>query len=91
MLLYYKAFLVSVCYCRVQIKPNQHSELQQLRRHISACFDNVSGYLMPHPGLKVATNPTFDGRLSGNSYGYGIMYVGIMKNTRHTCPVVLFE
>ncbi len=51
-------------YC-VQIMPTQHDELQQLRRHIIGCFDAVSCFLMPHPGLKVATNPNFDGRLAG--------------------------
>ena len=49
----------------VQIKASQHEELQKLRRHITACFDNISCYLMPHPGLRVATNPNFDGRLAG--------------------------
>lgn len=48
---------------RLQISDKQHPELQQLRRHISSCFNNISCFLMPHPGLRVATNPNFDGRL----------------------------
>ncbi|XP_073996880.1 atlastin-like [Rhodnius prolixus] len=48
---------------RLKIKPNQHSELQFLRRHIKSCFSDINCYLMPHPGLKVATNPYFDGKL----------------------------
>nr|KAG5710728.1 hypothetical protein BaRGS_035130 [Batillaria attramentaria] len=48
---------------RLQVSDKQHQELQQIRRHISSCFDNISCFLMPHPGLRVATNPHFDGRL----------------------------
>uniref|UniRef100_A0A8C9SEU9 Atlastin GTPase 2 n=1 Tax=Scleropages formosus TaxID=113540 RepID=A0A8C9SEU9_SCLFO len=42
---------------------NQHEELQNVRKHIHSCFSNISCFLLPHPGLKVATNPWFDGRL----------------------------
>ncbi|VVC43134.1 Guanylate-binding protein, N-terminal,P-loop containing nucleoside triphosphate hydrolase,Guanylate- [Cinara cedri] len=49
---------------RLQISDKQHPELQSLRKHIKSCFSEISCYLMPHPGLKVATNPKFDGRLS---------------------------
>ncbi|XP_028982914.1 atlastin-2 isoform X2 [Betta splendens] len=48
---------------RLQVKENQHEELQNVRKHIHSCFSNISCFLLPHPGLKVATNPYFDGRL----------------------------
>ncbi|KAK3572770.1 hypothetical protein QTP86_007382 [Hemibagrus guttatus] len=48
---------------RLKISENQHEELQNVRKHIHSCFTNISCFLMPHPGLKVATNPLFDGRL----------------------------
>ncbi|KAL4612860.1 atlastin-2-like isoform X3 [Arapaima gigas] len=48
---------------RLQVKQNQHEELQNVRKHIHSCFSNISCFLLPHPGLKVATNPCFDGRL----------------------------
>lgn len=48
---------------RLKISENQHEELQNVRKHIHSCFTNISCFLMPHPGLKVATNPHFDGRI----------------------------
>ncbi|XP_078261418.1 atlastin-2 isoform X4 [Rhinoraja longicauda] len=48
---------------RLEIKQNQHEELQNVRKHIHSCFAKITCFLMPHPGLKVATNPSFDGRL----------------------------
>lgn len=51
---------------RLQISDKQHPELQSLRKHIKSCFSEINCFLMPHPGLKVATNPKFDGRLFGN-------------------------
>ena len=50
---------------RLKISEKQHPELQQVRMHVRDCFDNISCYLMPHPGLKVATNPSFQGHLEG--------------------------
>ncbi|VDK51652.1 unnamed protein product [Anisakis simplex] len=49
---------------RLQISEKQHVELQQLRRHIRSCFDTISCFLMPHPGLKVSTSPLFRGQIS---------------------------
>ncbi|CAH0756655.1 unnamed protein product [Diatraea saccharalis] len=49
---------------RLKVSDKQHPELQSLRKHIAACFSEIACFLMPHPGLKVATNPHFDGRLT---------------------------
>jgi Guanylate-binding protein, N-terminal domain len=49
----------------LQIVDGQHTELQQLRQYLRMCFAKISCYLMPHPGLTVATSPKFDGRLQG--------------------------
>ncbi|XP_055848492.1 atlastin isoform X1 [Episyrphus balteatus] len=48
---------------RLELSDKQHPELQSLRRHIKSCFTEIACFLMPHPGLTVATNPNFDGRL----------------------------
>ncbi|XP_076464209.1 atlastin-2-like [Babylonia areolata] len=48
---------------RLQVTDKQPEELQQVRRHISSCFQRISCFLLPHPGLSVATNQCFDGRL----------------------------
>ncbi|XP_035687248.1 atlastin-2-like isoform X1 [Branchiostoma floridae] len=48
---------------RLEIADKQHEELQNVRRHIKKCFEKTGCFLMPHPGMKVATNPVFDGRL----------------------------
>ncbi|MEQ2217881.1 putative RING-H2 finger protein, partial [Xenoophorus captivus] len=45
------------------VKNYQHEELQNVRKHIDSCFTKISCFLLPHPGLKVSTNPHFDGRL----------------------------
>ncbi|KAM4622016.1 atlastin-3-like [Polymixia lowei] len=49
---------------RLQVKEAQHEELQTVREHIHSCFTNISCFLLPHPGLKVATSPSFQGQLS---------------------------
>ncbi|XP_066510065.1 atlastin-2 isoform X3 [Hoplias malabaricus] len=48
---------------RLQVKQNQHEELQNVRKHIHSCFSSINCFLLPHPGLRVATNPHYDGRL----------------------------
>ncbi|KAJ8925953.1 hypothetical protein NQ315_009806 [Exocentrus adspersus] len=48
---------------RLEVNEHQHTELQSLRKHIRSCFMEIACFLMPHPGIKVATSPTFDGRL----------------------------
>uniref|UniRef100_A0A8C5QM20 Atlastin-1 n=1 Tax=Leptobrachium leishanense TaxID=445787 RepID=A0A8C5QM20_9ANUR len=48
---------------RLKVSENQHEELQNVRKHIHSCFTNISCFLLPHPGLTVATNPNFDGKL----------------------------
>uniref|UniRef100_A0A671LSR0 Atlastin-3-like n=1 Tax=Sinocyclocheilus anshuiensis TaxID=1608454 RepID=A0A671LSR0_9TELE len=48
---------------RLQVKPTQHEELQTVREHIHSCFTSISCFLLPHPGLKVATSPAFTGQL----------------------------
>lgn len=52
----------------LKVKENQHEELQTVREHIHSCFTKISCFLLPHPGLKVATNPSFEGQLKGIFY-----------------------
>lgn len=48
---------------RLQVKEHQHQEIQSVRNHIHSCFSSVTCFLLPHPGLQVATSPDFDGKL----------------------------
>lgn len=49
---------------RLEVSDQQHVELQRLRKHIKSCFSEIACFLLPHPGLKISTDPQFDGRLS---------------------------
>ena len=48
---------------RLQVSDFQHVELQNLRKHINSCFERIDAFLLPHPGLRVATDPKFEGQL----------------------------
>lgn len=52
---------------RLEVSEKQHTELQALRQHIQSCFSSIDCFLLPHPGLTVATSPKFDGRNRGMS------------------------
>ncbi|KAI0980188.1 hypothetical protein GJ496_004807 [Pomphorhynchus laevis] len=49
---------------RLKMNPDQHAELRTLRQQLIDSFKKINCFLMPHPGLKVASHPQFDGRLS---------------------------
>ncbi|KAJ0173421.1 hypothetical protein K1T71_010570 [Dendrolimus kikuchii] len=49
---------------RLEVHEGQHEELQKLRVYINKIFEDLACFLMPHPGLKVATNPEFDGKIA---------------------------
>jgi len=53
----------SVLDMQLKVEDKQHAELQALRRGLTSCFSNMSGFLLPHPGRHVATNPKFKGDL----------------------------
>ncbi|KAL3320650.1 Atlastin-3, partial [Cichlidogyrus casuarinus] len=40
-----------------------HSELKNLRIHLKSCFSRLYCFLLPHPGMEVASDPNFDGKL----------------------------
>ncbi|XP_035261416.1 atlastin-2-like isoform X2 [Anguilla anguilla] len=67
---------------RLQVKQNQHEELQNVRKHIHSCFSNIGCFLLPHPGLRVATNPSFDGRLKDIDDEF-------KKELKHLVPLLL--
>ncbi|KAI6233894.1 GB1/RHD3-type G domain-containing protein [Aphelenchoides fujianensis] len=50
---------------RLETNDTQHPEHQQIRNQIRESFDDLKGFLMPHPGLEVAESPPgFAGNLS---------------------------
>ncbi|XP_017780386.1 PREDICTED: atlastin-like [Nicrophorus vespilloides] len=48
---------------RLQANDKHHPDMKSLRNHIKSCFTEIACFLMPHPGLQVATSPHFDGKL----------------------------
>ena len=49
----------------LQLTEGQHAELKLVREHVRSCFDNLFGFMMPHPGLVIATGGSEDGKLAG--------------------------
>ncbi|XP_077554329.1 atlastin-3-like isoform X2 [Haemaphysalis longicornis] len=49
---------------RLKVSDELDPELQNLRHDIQSCFSEISCFLMPHPGKKVASGPRFEGCLS---------------------------
>ena len=50
---------------QLQHREDMDNELGETRDQIYSYFEKVFCFLMPHPGLKVAEDKCFDGRLSG--------------------------
>ncbi|KAL1421953.1 hypothetical protein MTO96_003945 [Rhipicephalus appendiculatus] len=49
---------------RLKTTDGQAAELKTLRQNILSCFSDIDCFLMPHPGKKVASDKSFDGRLA---------------------------
>lgn len=74
---------------RLRMTEKQHSELMQVRKHIKSCFSDIGCFLMPHPGLKVATNPAFDGSLKGWYIGSLLQKDNNSQISDFACPDLL--
>uniref|UniRef100_A0A3Q2EGF1 Atlastin GTPase 2 n=1 Tax=Cyprinodon variegatus TaxID=28743 RepID=A0A3Q2EGF1_CYPVA len=74
---------------RLEVKACQHEELQNVRRHIDSCFKNIACFLLPHPGLKVSTNPHFDGRLIGGDRNNDNLYLECRTLIAELVPLLL--
>lgn len=48
----------------LKISNNQPPTLKSVREYISKSFDKIDCFLLPHPGLKIVSNKTYDGRWS---------------------------
>ena len=48
---------------KLDVCEDQSEEIKKVRTNIKLCFEELSCYLLPHPGLNVATNPNFNGCL----------------------------
>ncbi|XP_070576515.1 atlastin-2-like [Ptychodera flava] len=76
---------------RLQLSDRQHVELQQVRKHIRSCFQKIDCFLLPHPGLKVATNPKFDGRLTDIDDDFKTQLRSLIPNLLATSNLVVKE
>ena len=43
-------------------------DLRETREQIVKCFENISCFMLPHPGLSV-TRKTYDGAITGGKVG----------------------
>lgn len=75
----------------LQIHEGQHKELQTLRQYIAACFEELECFLMPHPGLSVATNPEFNGNLKGRYNNTGRYSKSMFFFSVKSCLSVIAE
>ncbi|XP_062621079.1 atlastin-1-like [Saccostrea cucullata] len=48
---------------KLKVHQSQHEEHQRLRRNLDACFPDIGGFLLPHPGKVVVTSKTFNGKV----------------------------
>ena len=46
---------------KLKVTEGMHDDLKGVRQHLRSCFEEISCFLMPHPGLQVSTNHSFDG------------------------------
>ncbi|KAI8438910.1 hypothetical protein MSG28_011238 [Choristoneura fumiferana] len=49
---------------KLQVKEEHPRESRDIRQRLAASFEDMSCFLMPHPGLCAANNPNFQGKLS---------------------------
>ncbi|XP_077530600.1 atlastin-3-like isoform X1 [Haemaphysalis longicornis] len=61
------------------VSEEQHPELQSIRRDIRSCFSDISCFLMPHPGAKVASDRCFAGCLSDIDQGFKEQLRGLVS------------
>ncbi|KAL0868832.1 hypothetical protein ABMA27_007192 [Loxostege sticticalis] len=76
----------------LEIHEGQHEELQTLRKHVAACFEQLACFLMPHPGLTVATNPHFTGKLTDISPDFKThlkQFIPMLLAPEHLVPKLL--
>lgn len=58
-------FTVFFVFYFLKVKEDGLNELQNIRKKIEKWFPNIGGFLLPHPGKKVARK-TYDGIVKGN-------------------------
>lgn len=77
------AFIIHVFL--LKIKSNHHEELKRIRRNLSRCFSNISGFLLPHPGKAVVTKQAYDGTVKGKLVFYNCIVLLVQWLYLKTC------